>query len=165
MYEDIPIPLGPKPKTKSRVSKKFSPRIIFLFLFFFSIPPAESLQSRKRQLGGGNFALFLLCCTVSSLQLWRIDQRYRQLTWLTYVCKLHCLSTVVILIRFCISLKRDSCILLILLPFRVPTLRYIMTEFMIKPSDESQVYDASTWPLLLKNYDRLMVIELLSNLS
>ncbi|CAL6311936.1 unnamed protein product [Bathycoccus prasinos] len=32
-----------------------------------------------------------------------------------------------------------------------------MTEFMIKPSDESQVYDASTWPLLLKNYDRLMV--------
>lgn len=126
----------------------------FPFLFFqFRIT-----SSRKRQLGGGNFALFLLCCTVSSLQLWRIDQRYRQLTWLTYVCKLHCLSTVVILIRFCISLKRDSCILLILLPFRIPTLRYIMTEFMIKPSDESQVYDASTWPLLLKNYDRLMVI-------
>ncbi len=39
MYEDTPIPLGPKPKTKSRVSKKFSPGIIFLFLFFFSIPP------------------------------------------------------------------------------------------------------------------------------
>jgi hypothetical protein len=61
--------LGPKPRRSLGCPKKFSPRIIFLFLFFFSIPPAESLQSRKRQLGGGNFALFLLCCTVSSLQL------------------------------------------------------------------------------------------------
>jgi H/ACA ribonucleoprotein complex subunit 4 len=32
-----------------------------------------------------------------------------------------------------------------------------MADYTIKPSDESHVYDASTWPLLLKNYDRLMV--------
>lgn len=41
MYEDTPILLGPKPKTKSRVSKKLrkvQPRII---------PPAESLQSEN----------------------------------------------------------------------------------------------------------------------
>lgn len=38
MYEDTPIPLGPKPKTKSRVSKNGSALYFssfpFLFLFF-----------------------------------------------------------------------------------------------------------------------------------
>jgi hypothetical protein len=44
------IPLGPKPKTKSRVSKKLrkvQPPNNFPFPFLFLIPPAESLQSEN----------------------------------------------------------------------------------------------------------------------
>lgn len=43
MYEDTPIPLGPKPKTKSRVSKNGQPRSFFVFSFSFFFN-SESLQ-------------------------------------------------------------------------------------------------------------------------
>ena len=32
-----------------------------------------------------------------------------------------------------------------------------MEDFTIKPSDTNPSYDAANWPLLLKNYDKLMV--------
>ena len=54
MYEDTPIPLGPKPKTKSRVSKKLRKKLIQYILFFWEkqvicTPERESARENNRK--------------------------------------------------------------------------------------------------------------------